>query len=93
MRMSFHTHAWRQRGERMERQFKRNIADLSATLTKRQQQIVELVCEGLSNKKVAQRLKLSEGTVKSHLHTIYEKLGIESRTALMIGLANRSRVG
>ena len=78
----------------MERQFKRaDIADLSATLSKRQQQIVELVCEGLSNKTIAQRLKLSEGTVKSHLHAIYLKLGVEFRAALMIGPANRSRVG
>jgi DNA-binding NarL/FixJ family response regulator len=47
---------------------------------------------GRANKAIAQNLKRSEGTVKSHLHTIYEKLGVESRTVLMIGW-NRSRVG
>jgi DNA-binding NarL/FixJ family response regulator len=78
-------------GVYMEKQFKRaDVADLSATLTKRQQQIVGLVCEGRSNRAIAQHLKLSEGTVKIHLHTIYNKLGIESRSALMVACGNRS---
>ena len=76
----------------MERQKRDNdIANLLATLTKRQQQIVRLVCEGHSNKTIARNLKLSEGTVKSHLHNIYLKLGIESRAALAIDWVNRSR--
>jgi RNA polymerase sigma factor (sigma-70 family) len=76
----------------MERQFKRdNIANLLATLSERQQQIVMLVCEGHSNKTIARNLKLSEGTVKNHLHSIYIKLGVKSRSALVSGWANRSR--
>ena len=52
------------------------------SLTKREQQIVTMVSNGLSNKEVGRRLDLSEGTVKVHLHNIYRKLGVNNRTAL-----------
>jgi DNA-binding NarL/FixJ family response regulator len=51
-------------------------------LTPRETQITLLVSEGLSNKLVAWQLNMAEGTVKLHLHNIYEKLGIPNRTAL-----------
>jgi ATP/maltotriose-dependent transcriptional regulator MalT len=60
------------------------IVDKLATLTKRRHQIAILVCDGLSNKEIAHELNVSEGTIKCHLHTIFEKLGIQSRGALMI---------
>jgi DNA-binding NarL/FixJ family response regulator len=72
------------------REWSGNLKRELATLTERQQQIVKLLCEGHSNKTIARNLKLSEGTVKSHLHNIYIKLGVESRSALKIGWANRS---
>jgi DNA-binding NarL/FixJ family response regulator len=53
-------------------------------LTARERQIVRVMAEGLTNKEVAQRLRLAEGTVKVHLHRIYRKLGIANRTALAI---------
>jgi DNA-binding NarL/FixJ family response regulator len=53
-----------------------------ATLTERERQIVNLVSRGLSNKGVGQRLNLTEGTIKVHLHNIYQKLAINNRTAL-----------
>ena len=53
-------------------------------LTDRQQQVATLVCDGLSNKIIARKLGLTEGTVKIHLHLIYKKLGVRSRTDLMI---------
>jgi len=46
---------------------------------------------GLSNKAIGQRLGLTEGTVKVHLHAIYEKLNIHSRTKLAIALINPSK--
>ena len=52
------------------------------SLTKREQQVVTMVSNGLSNKAVGSRLDLSEGTVKVHLHNIYRKLGVNNRTAL-----------
>jgi DNA-binding NarL/FixJ family response regulator len=55
-----------------------------SNLTKRQSVIVELVGSGLSNKQIARVLDISEGTVKAHLHTIYDKLGIASRYSLIV---------
>jgi len=51
-------------------------------LTARQQEVILLVAQGLSNKEIARRLNISEGTVKIHLHTIYHHLGLRNRTAL-----------
>ncbi|NIV27991.1 MAG: DNA-binding response regulator [Anaerolineae bacterium] len=50
------------------------------SLTPREQEVLELVCHGLSNKEVAQRLFLSVRTVENHLANIYGKLGVRSRT-------------
>ena len=52
-------------------------------LTNRQRQIIRLVSEGLSNKEIGRRLKITDGTVKVHLHKIFEKLEIANRTALV----------
>jgi two-component system nitrate/nitrite response regulator NarL len=53
-------------------------------LTARERQIVRVMAQGLTNQEIAQRLRLAEGTVKVHLHRIYQKLGIANRTALAI---------
>ena len=53
-------------------------------LTRRQHEIVSLVSTGLSNKEIARRLNVTEGTVKLHLHAIYAKLGIPNRTKLAL---------
>jgi DNA-binding NarL/FixJ family response regulator len=68
-----------------------NVNQLTA-LTDRQQQIAILVCDGLSNKLVARKLGLTEGTVKIHLYLIYKKLGVRSRTDLMIRFSTSQRV-
>jgi two-component system nitrate/nitrite response regulator NarL len=51
-------------------------------LTDREHQIMRLVSEGLSNKEIGRRLKISDGTIKVHLHHIYQKLEISNRTVL-----------
>ena len=53
-----------------------------AVLTDRERQIMRLVSEGLSNKAVGRRLNIADGTIKQHLHHIYQKLEINNRTVL-----------
>lgn len=53
-------------------------------LTARQEQVVALVAEGLSNREVARELRLSEHTVKKYLYRIFEKLGISTRVELVL---------
>jgi DNA-binding NarL/FixJ family response regulator len=53
-------------------------------LTTREAEVMRLVTSGLSNKQVARQLALSEGTVKIHLHNVYRKLNLGSRTALTV---------
>ena len=57
-------------------------------LTDRRRQVVVLACRGLSNRQIAEKLGVTEGTVKIHLHAIYEKLDIHSRTELTTALAD-----
>ena len=51
-------------------------------LSKREEQIIALAADGLSNKAIAWQLAISPGTVKVHLHNAFEKLGIGSRRLL-----------
>jgi DNA-binding NarL/FixJ family response regulator len=51
-------------------------------LTSREIEIVKQVAGGLRNLEIAKKLYISEGTVKMHLHNIYQKLGVDSRTQL-----------
>lgn len=53
-------------------------------LTKREMEIVELVCLGLRNRQIADRCSLTEGTVKIHLNSVYRKLGVASRAELIV---------
>lgn len=53
-------------------------------LTRRELDIVQLAAAGARNKKIAAELGIAEGTVKMHLHTIYEKLEISGRVELSI---------
>jgi len=50
-------------------------------VTERETDVLRLLAEGFSNHVIAGRLHVSESTVKNHLHTIYSKLGVESRAA------------
>lgn len=49
-------------------------------LSKRETEILELLCEGLANKEIADRLDISVETVRVHLKHVYEKLHVRSRT-------------
>jgi len=61
-----------------------NAREAAGTLTPREIEIVRMVAAGLRNKEIANKLSISEGTVKIHLHHIYEKLGMEGRLELAL---------
>lgn len=56
-------------------------------LTPREAEVAQLVSRGLHNKEIASELHLCEGTVKMHLHHIYEKLHFGGRTQLALSMA------
>ena len=56
------------------------------TLSERERELSELLAQGLRNRAIAEELGLSEGTVKVYLNRIYEKLGISSRTELVLAI-------
>jgi len=55
-----------------------------AILSKREQEVVACVAEGLSNREIANRLKLTEHTVKNYLFRIFDKLGVSSRVEVVL---------
>jgi len=57
-------------------------------LTPREELVVALVADGLSNREVAQELNLSEHTIKKYLFRIFDKLGISSRVELVLYAVN-----
>jgi two-component system, NarL family, nitrate/nitrite response regulator NarL len=72
----------------------KNFSDITgpfSDLSTREQQVITLVCGGLSNKEIANKLGVAEGTVKAHLHAIFEKLGVRSRIEIMIALADHKQ--
>ena len=48
-------------------------------LTAREQQILDLIAEGLTNQQISSNLYISESTVENHIHHIFVKLGISNR--------------
>ena len=68
--------------------------DFLKLLTQRELQIVRLICTGCLNQQVAERLRISEYTVGSHLKNVYVKLGLRTRAELLFRCAralSRSR--
>lgn len=59
-------------------------APSGAALTPRELEIVRMIAQGLRNREIGQRLFISEGTVKIHLHNTYEKLGVDGRLELLL---------
>ena len=57
-------------------------------LTPREEQVVALIAEGLSNRETARELNLSEHTVKKYLFRIFDKLGVSSRVELVLYAVN-----
>lgn len=61
-----------------------NSASVSSNLTGREVEVLRLIGRGLSNEEIAVSLVISEGTVKTHLSHIFDKLGIRDRAAAIV---------
>ena len=66
---------------------KSNNKTLYEELTEREREIASLLVEGLTNKQIADRLFISEGTVKNYISSIYDKTGIHDRVKLVVALS------
>ncbi len=67
-------------------------------LTRREREVMALVAKGKRNRQIAEELVITEGTVEAHLHNIFQKLDVSTRTeasllfTLTIGQANATLV-
>ena len=59
-------------------------SDASASLTPRELEIASMVAEGMSNKEIAQGLRIGLTTVKNHVHNILDKLNVRRRAAIAV---------
>lgn len=67
-------------------------AALDVSLTSRERELAILVAEGLSNKEIARKVGITEGTVKIHLHNVFQKLRVNNRAALALAAMRRFAV-
>jgi two-component system NarL family response regulator len=62
--------------------FKPSAIAEAVRMTKRERQVIELIADGFTNKEIAQKLHLSNFTVKSHVHNVLEKLSLHTRVQI-----------
>ena len=65
--------------------------DLFEEMTEREREIATLLAEGLTNRQIADRLYISEGTVKNYISSIYDKTGIHDRVKLVVALSGKNQ--
>ena len=53
-------------------------------LTRREEEVVRLVADGLKNREIAQRLKVKEHSIRNYIYRIFEKLGVSNRVELIL---------
>jgi len=61
------------------------------SLTPRERQIAELVCQGLQNGSIARYLRIRPGTVKTHTRNIYRKVRVKSKIAMLLRFVTDAR--
>jgi DNA-binding NarL/FixJ family response regulator len=66
-------------------------ADGMRLLTKREEDVVRLLAEGMQNREIARELNLSEHTIKNYLFHIFDKLGVSSRVELILYAVSNSK--
>lgn len=65
---------------------------LPVALTPRQEELIELLAAGLSNKEIAVQLGITHGTVKQHLFVLYRRLGVASRAKALLAVGQTARL-
>lgn len=83
----------------VQTEFARQESSSGKELTPRESEIVRYVCSGMKNIEVAERLAITESTVKTHLNNIFQKLGVRDRLELthyaiktgMVAVLDRNR--
>ncbi|MHB9112741.1 MAG: LuxR C-terminal-related transcriptional regulator [Thermoleophilia bacterium] len=76
------------------RRLRSSIDSPEKILTRRENQVMELIAEGMSNAEIAERLYISEPTAKTHISRIFRKLGLTSRSQVAVLFQkNNRRVG
>lgn len=68
------------------------VREAASVLTPREIELIRLAAGGMRNKEISRRLQIKEGTVKIHLHNVYEKLGISSRVHLVLYAQSKALV-
>jgi two-component system, NarL family, nitrate/nitrite response regulator NarL len=66
-------------------------AEMTALLTKREEEVARLVAAGLSNREVSEKLGLSRHTIKNYLSRVFEELGISNRTELLLYILSQTK--
>jgi DNA-binding NarL/FixJ family response regulator len=66
-----------------------NRSDGTPLLTRREEDVVRLVADGMKNREIAERLKVSEHSIRNYLYRIFDKLGVSSRVELILYAFNQ----
>jgi len=74
-----HSGVKQSRGKREEAERKTGAVSLVEALTDREEDVLKLLAQGLTNREIAAVLTIAVGTVKAHNHNIYGKLGVDNR--------------
>ena len=71
---------------------KNKTVDICEEMTEREREIATLLAEGLTNRQIADKLYVSEGTVKNYVSSIYDKTGIHDRVKLVVALSGKGKM-
>ena len=83
----------RQAPRRRARRRARLSSEELATLTAREREILDLVAGGANNQEIAEKLFISEKTVRNHLTAIFDKIGVSSRSQAIVFARDRGLAG
>ena len=71
----------------------KKIVLVQDNLTSREREVLGLICEGLSDTRIAERLGLKRNTVRNHVSTIYGKIDVHSRSGAVVWARQRGFTG